>query len=84
MARSLEKRAELTFQIVKVTPTTKLPAGAVGTVRPFLSLTNPTDQTNTDQAPLQQKQVPSMSAVILPHRPDSDCIHRKHPVDTLV
>ena len=41
------------------------PAGAVDTVRPFLSKTTP-----TDKAPVQQKQVPTTSPAMSPHRPD--------------
>ena len=54
VAKTLEEVAEPTFQTVKVTSTKKPSAGAVDTGGPFLTMTNPTDQTSTNQAPVQE------------------------------
>ena len=67
VARSLEKPADPIFQAVTVTPIEKPPAGTVDTIGPYLPLTTATDQTGTDQAPVQHKQVPSTSTAMLPH-----------------
>ena len=63
MARTFEKPAELTFQTEKITPAKEPPAGAVDTIKTSLPTTTATDQTWTDQAPVQQKHVTSLTGL---------------------
>ena len=73
VAKTLEKPPEQLFlQTVKVPPTKTRSASTVETVRTFLPLTNPADQTGTNQVPAQQQQVPSMSAARSPHWPEAE------------
>ena len=65
VAKSFEKPTDLPFQTAKDTPIKQQLVGAVDTVRPFLPKTTP-----TVKAPVQQKQVPTTSPAMSPHRPD--------------